>query len=47
MAGMILAIRLAGVNIQAHYLINSPKVKNIEIVSRGSGDHKARLYFLW
>jgi ribosomal protein L19 len=47
MAGMVLAIRLSGVNIQAHYLINSPKVKNIEIVARGSGDRKARLYFLW
>jgi len=47
MAGMVLAIRVAGVNVQAHYLINSPKVKNIEIVARGSGDRKARLYFLW
>lgn len=47
MAGMVLAIRVAGVNVQAHYLINSPKVKNIEIVARGSGDHRARLYFLW
>ena len=47
MAGMVLAIRVAGVNVQSHYLINSPKVKNIEIVARGSGDHKARLYFLW
>jgi ribosomal protein L19 len=47
MAGMVLAIRVGGVNVQAHYLINSPKVKNIEIIARGSGDRKARLYFLW
>jgi ribosomal protein L19 len=47
MAGLVLAIRLSGVNIQAHYLINSPKMKNVEIVARGSGNLKSRLYFLW
>lgn len=47
MAGIVLAIRVAGVNVQAHYLINSPKVRNLELIARGSGDRKARLYFLW
>lgn len=47
MAGLVLAIRIAGVNVQAHYLIHSPKVKNIEIAARGSGNLKSRLYFLW
>ena len=47
MAGMAVILRLAGINIQAHYLIHSPKIKNIELVSRGSGTLKSRMYYLW
>mgnify|MGYP000923119896 CR=1 FL=1 len=47
MSGLIVAIRIAGVNLQAQYPINSPKVKNMEIVARGAGTLKSRLYFLW
>jgi hypothetical protein len=47
MAGLKVAIRVAGVNVQAHYLLNSPKIKNVEIVSKGTGNHKSYLKYLW
>ena len=47
MAGMVVIVRLAGINIQAHYPIHSPKIKNIDLVSRGSGTHKSRMYYLF
>lgn len=47
MAGMVVIIRLGGINIQSHYPIHSPKIRNIEIISRGSGTLKSRMYYLW
>ena len=47
MAGMVVIVRLAGINIQAHYPIHSPKIKNIDLVSRGSGTYKSRMYYLF
>ena len=40
-------IRLGGMNIKAIYLVHSPKVKNIKLISRGSGDLRANLKSKW
>ena len=40
-------LRLAAINIRASYLVNSPKVKNIEIVARGSGNFRNNLKHNW
>lgn len=34
-------------NIKAIYLVHSPKVKNIKLISRGSGDLRANLKSKW
>ena len=46
-AALEVAIRLGGMNIKAIYLIHSPKVKNIKIISRGSGNFRSNLKFGW
>jgi len=40
-------VRLGGVNIKGIYLIHSPKVKNIVLVSKGSGNFRASLKHNW
>lgn len=47
MAGMRVILRLAGISIKVHYPIHSPKIKNIDLVSKGSGTHKSHMKFLW
>lgn len=47
MAGLVVILRLAGINIQAHYPIHSPKIKNIDLISKGSGTYKSRMYYLF
>ena len=46
-AALEVAIRLGGMNIKAIYLIHSPKVKGIKIVSMGSGNFRANLKNRW
>lgn len=38
---------MGGMNIKGLYLIHSPKVKNIKIVSKGSGNFKGNLKHKW
>lgn len=38
---------MGGMNIKAVYLIHSPKIKNIKIISRGSGNFKSNLKHNW
>lgn len=40
-------IRLAGVNIRGQFLIHSPMVRNIKLLSKGSGNLKANIKFSW
>lgn len=46
-AGLEVLIRLGGMNIKAMYLIHSPKVKNIKLISRGSGNLRGNLKGNW
>lgn len=38
---------MGGMNIKGLYLIHSPKIKNIKIVSKGSGNFRANLKHGW
>lgn len=38
---------MGGMNIKGLYLIHSPKIKNIKIVSRGSGNFKSNIKHNW
>ena len=40
-------IRLSGINLQAYYPLNSPKIRNIDLVGRGSGTHKSMMKYFW
>ena len=40
-------VRLGGVNIKGSYLIHSPKIKDIKLISKGSGNFKGNLRFGW
>ena len=40
-------LRLGGMNLKAMYLIHSPKVKNIKLVSHGSGNLRSNLKDGW
>lgn len=42
-----MVVRMGGMNIKGMYLIHSPKIKNIKIVSRGSGNLRASLKYNW
>ena len=42
-----MVVRLGGMNIKAVYLIHSPKIKNIVLVSKGSGNFRANLKHNW
>lgn len=46
-AALEVAIRLGGMNIKANYLVHSPKVRNIKLISRGSGNFRANLKHEW
>ena len=46
-AALEVAIRFGGMSIKCIYLVNSPKVKKIELVGRGSGCFKANLKHDW
>lgn len=46
-AAIEMMVRLGGMNIKAIYLIHSPKIKNIVIVSKGSGNFRANLKHNW
>lgn len=40
-------VRLGGVNIKGSYLIHSPKIKDIKLISKGSGNFKGNMRFGW
>ena len=44
---MEVAIRFGGMSLKCIYLVNSPKVKKIELVSKGSGCFKSSLKTDW
>ena len=46
-AAIELAIRFGGMSVKCIYLVNSPKVKKIELVGRGSGCFRANLKNEW
>jgi len=46
-ASLEVVIRLGGMNIKASYMIHSPKVKNIQLVSKGSGNLRNNLKQNW
>lgn len=46
-AALELAIRFGGMSLKCIYLVNSPKVKKIELVGRGSGCFQANLKNGW
>lgn len=46
-AALEVVIRLGGMNIKAIYMIHSPKVKNIQVLSRGSGNLRNNLKQNW
>lgn len=46
-AAIEMVVRMGGMNIKGMYLIHSPKIKNIKIVSRGSGNLRASLKYNW
>jgi ribosomal protein L19 len=46
-AGLLVVVRLAGMNIKAMYLIHSPKVKKIALVGKGSGNFRGNLKHRW
>jgi len=47
MAALELAIRFGGMTLKCIYLVHSPRVKKIDLVSRGSGCFKASLKPGW
>jgi ribosomal protein L19 len=47
MAGLKVIVRLAGISIRAHYPIHSPKIKNIDLVSKGSGTLRSHITYMW
>ena len=42
-----LAIRFGGMSLKCIYLVNSPKVKKIELIAKGSGCFKSNLKTDW
>lgn len=42
-----MVVRLGGMNIKAVYLVHSPKIKKITLVSPGSGNFRANLKHNW
>ncbi len=46
-AALEVAIRFGGMSLKCIYLVNSPKVKKIELVSKGSGCFKSSLKTDW
>lgn len=42
-----MVVRLGGMNIKAVYLVHSPRIKKIAIVSQGSGNFRANLKHNW
>ncbi len=40
-------IRLGGMNLKAVYLINSPKVRSIKLIGRGSGTFRSNIKNGW
>lgn len=42
-----MVVRMGGMNIKGMYLIHSPKVKNIKLVSRGSGNFRSNIKHRW
>ncbi len=46
-AALEVAIRFGGMSLKAIYLIHSPKVIKIELVSKGSGNFRANLKHKW
>lgn len=40
-------VRMGGMNIKALYLIHSPKVKDIKLISKGSGNFRANMKYKW
>jgi hypothetical protein len=42
-----LGIRFGGMSLKCIYLVHSPKVKKVELVSRGSGCFQGNLKFEW
>ena len=46
-AALEVAIRFGGMSIKAVYLIHSPKVVKIELISKGSGNFRSNLKHKW
>jgi hypothetical protein len=42
-----MVVRLGGMNIKCIYMIHSPKIKNVKLVSRGSGNFRSNLKHNW
>lgn len=38
---------MGGMNIKGLYLVNSPKIKNIKLVSKGSGNFRSNMKHNW
>lgn len=46
-AAIQMIVRMGGMNIKALYLIHSPKVKDIKLISKGSGNFRANMKYKW
>jgi hypothetical protein len=46
-AALVVAIRFGGVNIKAIYLVHCPKIRRIELISKGSGCFKSNISQHW
>ena len=46
-ASIEMMVRVGGVNIRGMYLIHSPKIKDIKLISKGSGNLRSSLKFGW
>jgi hypothetical protein len=40
-------VRMGGMNIKGSYLIHSPKIKDIKLISKGSGNFKSSIKYGW
>ena len=42
-----MVVRMGGMNIKAVYLLHSPKIKDIKLISKGSGNLRSSLKHRW